>query len=99
MTEQAEPTRSDSLPPDYKPVTTASYDLCGNTIGRQFCHWVRMKTRIMGKYDTGPGAVCLAKLGVLHCIGAPLFRLRIWLRSQYGLKARLRALINKRPGR
>jgi len=78
-----------------KNVLTPGYDLCGNGIGRQFRHWLRMKTRIMGNYDTGPGLICLGKLMLLHWFGGPLYRLQIWARSQYGLKSKLRAALNK----
>ena len=78
-----------------KPVLNHRYDLAGNTILRQFVHWVRMKTSTMGNYDTGPGLLCMLKLGVLHYFGNPIFRIRIWLRNQYALKAKVRHVLAK----
>lgn len=81
-----------------KPVLTRGYDLRGNTVGRTLRHWVRMKTAIMGNYDTGPGLRCLLTLWLLHRFGGPVFRLRTWLNNQYALKARVRALLNRLRG-
>ena len=81
--------------PKQKKVLTDGYDLRGNTIGRVLRHWLRMKTRIMGNYDTGPGLVCLVKLILLHWFGGPIYRVQIWLRSQYGLKSKIRTMLNK----
>ena len=78
--------------PKQKPVLTSSYDLAGNAIERQIGHWIKIKTRIMGNYDSGPGLRCLLSLWVMHRFGKPLFMLRIWLKNQYGLKARLRRM-------
>ncbi|MGI9318633.1 MAG: hypothetical protein ACR2QW_14990 [bacterium] len=78
-----------------RPVLNKRYDLTGNTVLRQLRHWFRMKTSTMGNYDTGPGLLCMLKLGVLHYFGRPLFRVRIWLRNQYALKARVRRVIAK----
>ncbi len=78
-----------------KTVFTKGYDLAGNTLPRQFGHWIKIKTQIMGNYDTGPGLICLLRLLLLHKLGKPLFALKIWLANQYALKARVRGLINK----
>lgn len=81
------------MQPKYKPVLNYRYDLTGNSLIRQFRHWVRMKTSITGNFDTGPGLVCMFKLGVLHYLGKPMFKARIWLRNQYALKAKVRHLL------
>ena len=80
---------------DDKPVLTRGYDLAGNPVSRTAWHWLRMKTSIMGNYDTGPGLKCLLTLWMLHHFGKPLFRLRIWLNNQYALKARVRGILNR----
>ncbi len=82
---------------DDRPVLTRHFDLAGNGVGRTLRHWVRIKTSIMGNYDTGPGLRCLLTLVVLHRFGRPLFRLRTWLNNQYAFKARVRRLL-RRPG-
>jgi hypothetical protein len=83
------------MPQKYKPVLSSRYDIAGNTILRQFLHWLRMKTSTMGNYDTGPGLLCMIKLGLLHYLGKPIFRVRIWLKNQYQLKARVRRVLSK----
>ena len=84
---------------DGKPVLTGGYDLRGNRISRVIRHWLRMKTRIMGNYGTGPGAICLAKLALLHWFGGPLFRIRLWLATRYQARATLRRFRNRLRGR
>ena len=78
-----------------KPVFTSGYDLRGNTLPRQLVHWIRIKTRIMGNYDSGPGLICMLRLLALHYVGKPLFAVKIWLNNQYELKRRIRGVINK----
>ena len=78
-----------------KPVFTRRYDLEGNSLPRMLCHWVRIKTAIMGNYDSGPGLRCMMTLWLLHYLGRPLFALRTWLNNQYQMKARLRGLLNR----
>ena len=72
-----------------------NYEIQGNTVPRQMRHWVRMKASIVGNYATGPGLKNLVLLWVLHKMGKPIFRLRVWLNNQYGLKAKLRRLVGK----
>ena len=81
-----------------KPVLTRGYDLAGNPVGRTLGHWVRMKTAIMGNYNTGPGLRCLLTLWVLHRLGGPVFRLRTWLNNQYALKARVKGILGRLKG-
>lgn len=83
------------MPYKNKPVLSGRYDLAGNTILRQLLHWLRMKTSTMGNYDTGPGLLCMLKLGLLHYLGKPIFRVRIWLKNQHQLKARVRRVLSK----
>ncbi len=83
---------------DEKPALTSGYDLAGNTVGRTMRHWFRMKTAVMGNYNTGPGIKCLLTLWVLHHFGGPIFRLRIWLNNQYRLKARVRKILGRIKG-
>jgi len=78
-----------------KPVFTKGYDIQGNSVFRQLCHWFRIKTQIMGNYDSGPGLLCLLRLQLLHYFGKPIFAAKIWLNNQYALKARVRGLIAK----
>jgi hypothetical protein len=76
-------------------VLTRNFDLEGNGAGRILRHWIRMKTAIMGNYDTGPGLRCLLTLWLLHRVGRPLFALRTRLTNQYALKARIRGLVRR----
>ena len=78
-----------------KPVNTGNYDLSGNTVERQFAHWIRGKVRIMGNYHGGAGLKCLLSLWVLHRLGKPLYFLRTWLKNQHGLKSRIRGLLSR----
>jgi len=78
-----------------KKVFTRRFDIEGNPLPRTLRHWVRMKTAIMGNYDTGPGLRCLLTLWLLHYCGRPLFAIRTWLNNQYALKAKLRGLLNR----
>ncbi len=78
-----------------KPVLTPRYDLAGNSLLRQVRHWIRTKTSIMGNYAAGPGLRCLLALGLLHYVGKPLFRIRVWLNNQYTLKARVRKAVSR----
>ncbi len=78
-----------------KPVFTKGYDIQGNSILRQLCHWFRIKTQIMGNYGGGPGILCLLRLQLLHYFGKPIFGAKIWLNNQYALKARVRGLITR----
>ena len=80
---------------DDKAVFTRNFDLDGNGVGRTLRHWVRIKTSIMGNYDTGPGLRCLLTLWLLHYLGRPLFAVRTWLVNQYALKARIRSVIGR----
>ena len=78
-----------------KPVLCKRYDIQGNALPRIIGHWVRIKTSIMGNYNSGPGLRCLLTLWMLHYFGKPMFMLRTWLKNQYGLKARVRGLLNR----
>ena len=82
-----------------KPVLSKRYDLEGNTLPRIMMHWLRIKTTIMGNYSSGPGLRCMVMLWILHYLGGPIFRLRIWLSNQHRLRARLRRVLTKLKGR
>ena len=77
---------------------TKGYDLAGNAITRQLAHWLRMKTAIIGNFSSGPGLKCLLILWALHYLGGPIFKIRIWLKNQYRLKAWLRGLLARFKG-
>ncbi|NKB76499.1 MAG: hypothetical protein GKR96_05490 [Gammaproteobacteria bacterium] len=72
-----------------------NYEIVGNTVPRQFRHWTRMKTAVMGNYDTGPGLKNLAILWVLHKVGKPIFFARVWFNNQHGLKQRIKGLLGR----
>ena len=78
-----------------KPVLTRNYEIAENSLPRQCRHWVRMKTGIMGNYDTGPGLKNLITLWVLHKVGRPVFFARVWLSNQYELKQRIKRLLGR----
>ena len=72
------------------------YELAGQSVLRQLGMWVRMKTSVLGNFDTGPGLKNLLTLAFLHWLGRPLFWMRTWLQNQHALKAKIRAMI---PGK
>jgi len=78
-----------------KTVFSKRFDIEGNPVPRTLRHWVRMKTAIMGNYDSGPGLRCLLTLWMLHYFGRPLFAIRTWLNNQYAMKAKIRGLLNR----
>ncbi|NKB60779.1 MAG: hypothetical protein GKR95_01105 [Gammaproteobacteria bacterium] len=78
-----------------QPTLSRNYEISGNTIPRQFRHWTRMKTGVMGNYDTGPGLKNLIILWVLHKVGKPIFFVRTWLNNQYELKQRLKRVLGR----
>lgn len=79
-----------------KPVFNRNYEVAGNSPIRQICIWFRMKTSILGNFDTGPGLKNLLTLLFLHKLGRPFFWLRTWLKNRHGLKQSIKAII---PGR
>ncbi len=79
-----------------KPVFNRRYEIVGNSILRQSIMWFRMKTSILGNFDTGPGLKNLLTLLFLHWFGKPLFRLRIWLNNQHGLKQKVKSILPNR---
>ena len=81
-----------------KQVISDNYEVAGNRVTRQIGFWFRMKTSVLGNFDTGPGLKNMLVLLVLHKLGRPLFWLRTWLRNRHGLKARVRKLIPGRGG-
>ena len=74
-------------------VMNRRYELSGQGIMRQLRMWVRMKTSVLGNFDTGPGLKNLLTLAFLHWLGRPLFWLRTWLQHRHALKAKIRAVI------
>lgn len=78
-----------------KPTLKTNYELEGNSLPRQGWHWVRMKTSVMGNYHTGPGLKNLIILWVMHKIGKPLFKARVWFSNQHALKQKLKRIIGK----
>ena len=76
-------------------VLSQNYEIVGNSVPRQWRHWTRMKTSIMGNYDTGPGLKNLVILWVLHKVGRPLFFARVWLANQHELKQRLKQVFGR----
>ena len=77
-------------------VMNRRYELAGQGILRQLRMWARMKTSVLGNFDTGPGLKNLLTLAFLHWLGRPLFWLRTWLQNRHALKAKIRAVI---PGK
>ena len=75
-----------------KPVFNANYEVAGNSPARQLNIWFRMKTSVLGNFDTGPGLKNLLTLLFFHKLGRPVFWLRTWLKNRHGLKAKAKAL-------
>ena len=79
----------------YKPFT-GRYQIRGNPVTRQVRLWVRMKTSIIGNFDTGPGLKNLITLWLVHHIGRPFFQARTWVRNRHGLRGGLRRVLGAR---
>ena len=79
--------------PGHKPVFNKNYEVVGNTPVRQLNIWFRMKTSVLGNFDTGPGLKNLLTLLFFHKLGKPVFWLRTWLSNQHGLKQHVKALV------
>jgi hypothetical protein len=79
-----------------KPVFNSRYEIVGNSIMRQAIMWFRMKTSILGNFDTGPGLKSLLILLFFHWLGKPIFRLRIWLNNQHALKQKIKSILPNR---
>ena len=79
-----------------KPVLNKRFEIEGNSILRQSIMWFRMKTSILGNFDTGPGLKSLLTLLFFNWFGKPLFRLRIWLNNQHGLKRKVKSILPNR---
>ena len=77
-------------------IFNSRYELEGQSILRQLRMWVRMKTSVLGNFDTGPGLKNLITLAFLHWLGRPLFWLRTWLQHRHGLKAKIRTVLPRK---
>lgn len=75
---------------------TGHYEVRGNPLSRQVWIWVRMKTSIIGNFDTGPGLKNLVTLWLVHRIGRPLFHARTWIRNRHGLRGVVRRILGGR---
>ena len=78
-----------------KPVFSHRYEIAGNSTFRQICHWVRMKTAIMGNYDTGPGLKNLVSLWFIHYAAKPFYWLRTRMRNSHSLKQKVKRIVRK----
>ena len=76
-----------------KPVFTNDYELSGNPLSRQFWHWIRIKTSVMGNYDTGPGLKNLITLWLVHHTGRPVYWMRTRINNLHGLKQKIKSLL------
>ncbi len=79
-----------------KPVLNGRYEIEGNSIMRQSIMWFRMKTSILGNFDTGPGLKNLLTLLFVHWFGKLVFRLRIWVNNQHRLKQKVKSILPAR---
>jgi len=78
------------------PIFNTRYEIDGNSIMRQLIMWFRMKTSILGNFDTGPGLKNLLTLLFFHWIGKPVFWLRLWFSNQHGLKQKIKSILPNR---
>ena len=74
----------------------SDYEIQGNGLLRQLGMWLRMKTSILGNFDTGPGLKNLLTLLFIKFLGRPLFWLRVKLEGRHALRARLAGKIRGR---
>ena len=74
----------------YRPVFNHRYEISGNSPVRQLAIWFRMKTSVLGNFDTGPGLKNLLILLFFHHLGKPAFWFRTWFNNQHDLKNRLK---------
>ena len=74
-----------------KPIFSNEYELAGNPLSRQLWHWFRIKTSIMGNYDTGPGLKNLVTLWLVHNTGRPVYWIRTRLNNLHGLKQKIKS--------
>ncbi len=80
-------------------ITSAHFQVVGNTVVRQFVHWFRCKTSIMGNYQGGPGLLPLIKMILLHYLGAVYYWTYVRMDFPRLIKHRIRQLIGfLKPG-
>ena len=79
-----------------KPALNNRYELTNHSVLRQIGMWFRMKTSVLGFFDTGPGLKNLVTLFLIHYAGKPFFWLRTRLRNQHALRSRLKSLVGRK---
>ena len=74
----------------------SDYEIEGQGLVRQLGMWVRIKTSILGNFDTGPGLKNILTLLFIKVFGRPLFWLRTKLEGRHAVRARLAGALRGR---
>ena len=78
-------------------ILTQHYAIEGNSVFRQLFHWLRLKTSLMGNFDTGPGLKNLLTLILVHYFGRGMFWIRTWLRNHHHIRTGVKKIIRRDP--